>query len=482
NFSFLISRNSQELKYSANLTLPSKYFPNSPFSIGQLLSISIQFDDTPQSIIFSGSISHIYQQDSSLIINASFSITPDNDLFETYSHSSLQDAITHLVPLSSYEDENPTLQEFVFKGSLRYSLYRILRKKVFFINSQQQLVILDTLTPRNHISPIIKSVSFFSFDIEPIPHLDISDTFTYLNQQFIIIGIHYSNSHTTIHADQYSPQISAPVKIEQTFVASQPLTPLFAPSATQAKRGETAHSLLQQLEPNVKNHLENLAEEVRTDLEDSFETIVITSVFRSKEKQRDDILLQKIKLSGISNMYKYYEKKAPLSAPYLKIIQYLYDGLYDTISDGSSNKIIIPNSDFNAIESVYEHSLNKEIRARNGAKKKERFKAIINEVLEEYPHMKGNYAGAQKILTKSMVDIQPIPHKDIPNKIWNEPLFVPSLHTITNSNGEPASYAIDLRKSDSSKLLSSKHRESAKGDYYDGSSDGEPHYHLTIKL
>ncbi|MGL5956553.1 MAG: hypothetical protein ACRC0X_08150, partial [Brevinema sp.] len=187
NFSFLISRNSQELKYSANLTLPIKYFPNSPFSIGQLLSISIQFDDNPKSIIFSGSISHIYQQDSSLIINASFSITHNNDLFETYSHSSLQDAISHLVPLCSNTN---TTQDFVFKGSLRSSLYRILRKKVFFINSQQQLVILDTLTPRNHISPIIKSVSFFSFDIEPIPNLDISDTFSYLNQQFIIIGIH----------------------------------------------------------------------------------------------------------------------------------------------------------------------------------------------------------------------------------------------------------------------------------------------------
>ncbi|MGL5956375.1 MAG: hypothetical protein ACRC0X_07220 [Brevinema sp.] len=61
-------------------------------------------------------------------------------------------------------------------------------------------------------------------------------------------------------------------------------------------------------------------------------------------------------------------------------------------------------------------------------------------------------------------------------------LFNPSLHTITNSNGEPASYAIDLRESEVSKLLSSKHNETKKGRAYDGSSDGEPHYHLTIKL
>ncbi|MGL5955965.1 MAG: hypothetical protein ACRC0X_05110, partial [Brevinema sp.] len=354
-------------------------------------------------------------------------------------------------------------QDFVFKGSLRSSLYRILRKKVFFINSQQQLVILDTLTPRNHISPIIKSVSFLSFDIEPIPHLDISDTFSYLNQLFIIIGIHYSNSHTTIHADQYSPQISAPVKIEQSVVASQPLKPLFAPSETQAKRGETTDSLLAQLHPLLLPKLNQLAEEVRTEMGDDFQTIVITSVQRSVASQVH-ILSQKMRrLSGTDNMFDYYEKRIlekvddvrkigkSTTLNYLNAIQsYFDDTILETLDTSRWAKI--PSTHQKQIETMGEKDNSKESEI---------------EVI--------NYKGEKEFKTPRTLEAEKLLTSYMTNDQKGNAVFRPSLHLLPKESVSVMDISIHGNRRDTAQKLLDK-----VGSGYLTDSEGEPHVHLTL--
>ena len=75
-------------------------------------------------------------------------------------------------------------------------------------------------------------------------------------------------------------------------------------------------------------------------------------------------------------------------------------------------------------------------------------------------------------------------------------LFNPSYHAITDDKNNPSSWAVDLRNSKESRrfrilhneerdriLEETKHLESPRdiGGAYDGSTDGEPHIHVTYK-
>ncbi|MGL4676040.1 MAG: hypothetical protein ACRCWI_00005 [Brevinema sp.] len=202
NFAFEIIRTAQKLNYTTIITLPKKYFPNQPFFPEQDLHISIQFDSNPKSLIFSGKIASIAQQSSSIIIYATFAVSSTSDFFETYAQSSFKNIINHLDADSTYENsqkQEAVQQEFVFTQSKRSSLHRNLSGKFFFINAKNKLMIYDNPIPKKQVYPKIKSSSFESFTVEPIPNIEICDFFVYKEQKFFIKGITYKNRVMILH-------------------------------------------------------------------------------------------------------------------------------------------------------------------------------------------------------------------------------------------------------------------------------------------
>ncbi|MGL4677182.1 MAG: hypothetical protein ACRCWI_05900, partial [Brevinema sp.] len=205
-----------------------------------------------------------------------------------------------------------------------------------------------------------------------------------------------------------------------------------------------------ELSEGARNHIIDMAKQVHNEMGDSFEKIVITSVFRSKEKQRDEVLLKKLVLTedpSKSNMYEYYKNRAPKSAPYLKIMQNLYDGVY----------MEVPEDNYLAIESIFVGNPEYGKKIRN----------IFEGIIDKNGIRKGNVEDVKSVLTISYIEKQ---------------LFNPSFHTITDSLGKPASQAIDLRTSSTSELLLVLLEKYKTATFYNGGADGEPHYHITFKV
>ncbi len=298
----------------------------------------------------------------------------------------------------------------------------------------------------------------------PIPKLDIHDTVEYNGKKYIVHDIVYNyiskaqmvlgvSEFNELQNSELSVKTMTLAEIEETPV-SKPYVPLFAPSETQAGRGETAESLLNQLDYRARAYLEELAQQVQDDMGDDFEPIVITSVYRSKEYQISDILMKKIKLEGDSNMYGYYKDEAPVSAPYLKIIQNLYDGVYDHKIGAETRDLYLAD-----LQEITDDS-NRAV-----------FQSIIEEKYNDLEYVINSYEkydyGAERLLTKSYID---------------NGLFNPSYHTITDSQGNPASWAIDFRNSVSVDNLAIKHEFENKGKWYTAGEYGEPHTHFTIRV
>ena len=161
-----------------------------------------------------------------------------------------------------------------------------------------------------------------------------------------------------------------------------------------------------------------------------------------------------------------------------KIIQDLYDGVYISLPEGDKYETVVPESDYLAIEALY--------GKKEGKAKREIFQSIVHGYMDYFLNRvdkEDRKIGVTKILNDSYVNSTTY-------------LFNPSFHAITDDKNNPSSWAIDLRTSDSSKLLKEKHNQEKKrileetkhlkpprdiGGAYDGSDDGEPHIHITYK-
>ena len=290
-----------------------------------------------------------------------------------------------------------------------------------------------------------------------------------------------SKAQMTLHVKNYEapPFELQKMDIEPKGLALlEPETPLFISGHYEKQDDGTRvyiplEEMIPKINGNVWNYLTKLAEEVRNEMGEDFETITLTSAYRSKEYQRDRVFLKKIKLQGASSMYGYYKTRAKASAPYLKVIQYLYDGVYEHKIDSVSRELYL--ADLQEIKNEDRRKV---------------FQGIIEEKYNDLEYVinsykkdgKDNYA-ITRLLTKSYV---------------NPPilLFNPSYHAITDDKNNPSSWAVDLRNSKESRrfrilhneerdriLEETKHLESPRdiGGAYDGSTDGEPHIHVTYK-
>ena len=148
-----------------------------------------------------------------------------------------------------------------------------------------------------------------------------------------------------------------------------------------------------------------------------------------------------------------------------KIIQYLYDGVYEHKIDSVSRELYL--ADLQEIKNEDRRKV---------------FQSIIEEKYNDLEYVIDSYEKDEfaitRLLTKSYV---------------NPPilLFNPSYHAITDDKNNPSSWAVDLRKSKESDLLEKKHNDKRElylelykkdiGRAYDGSDDGEPHIHVTYK-
>ena len=161
-----------------------------------------------------------------------------------------------------------------------------------------------------------------------------------------------------------------------------------------------------------------------------------------------------------------------------KIMQDLYDGVYISMPTGKPE---VSNSDYLAIETLYG---TKEDEVKKGIANRGIFQIIVLRHIDCFSNETNKAVrkiGVEKILNDSYVN---------PPRF----LFNPSYHAITDDKNNPSSWAIDLRTSDSSKLLKEKHNQERDrileetkhlkpprniGRAYDGGEEGEPHIHVT---
>ena len=300
-----------------------------------------------------------------------------------------------------------------------------------------------------------------------LPKLEINDTVEYQGNMYIVRHITYnylSKAQMTLGIEDYEapPLELQKMDIEPKGLAYlEPETPLFISGHYEKQDDGTRvyiplEEMIPKINGNVWNYLTKLAEDIRNEMGEDFETIALTSAYRSKEYQRDRVFLKKIKLQGASSMYGYYKTRAKASTPYLKVIQYLYDGVYEHKIDSVSRELYLA-----------------DLQEIKNEERRKVFQSIIEEKYNDLEYVIDSYEKDEfaitRLLTKSYV---------------NPPilLFNPSYHAITDDENNPSSWAVDLRKSKESRRLSVLHDERKSGGSYDGSSDGEPHYHITVKI
>ncbi len=457
NFTFKVVRSANSLISSANIHIKKNYFLSNRIQVnnGDQISISLQNNDDDKVVIFNGIVTSVSTTATTIYLTAGYRVVDDEIFDETYKDSCLGDVLPNLVSKLEYSYDDPVLPQIIVKGKKEASVSRLLQGKNYFTDLEQNLVVSPDFGATYNVDHCLHHVKNNQAHIFPIPKLDIFDIIEFIKQKFIVKGIVYnykSRAKMYLNLEKFNEPQKSDVSVKDVeHPPPNPITPLFVPSETQYERCETTDSLLNQLNPKAKIYIENLATQVRDEMGDDFKSIVITSVYRSKAHQIKEVFLKKIILTGNSSMYGYYQNRATSSAPYLKIIQYLYDGIYSHKITSSTRSEYL--ADLNGISNVTNRAI---------------FQGIIEEKYNDTEYVIDSYEkdiwAVERLLTKSYVEQQ---------------LFNPSFHTITDSNNNPSSWAIDFRVSDSSNKLIDKFILDGRKKYYYKISS---HIHFTIYI
>ena len=449
NFRFNIINSSNFLQKIANIYIKRNYFLANRITInrGDKVFISLQNNMEDKVLIFSGIVQATSSTAHEIHLKARFDAMKNDSsdppiLNETYMDTSLDKVIEILCPHSDYQaqDKGKERRQIVVQGQKEPSLYRLLRDKYFYLDLNDKLIVLDKpKAGRNFIvDQCLYSAEANSITIFPIPQLEINDTVEYQGNMYIVRHIAYnylSKAQMTLHVKNYE---APPLEMQKMDI--EPKGFIFRkPEPKEEDLFENPEKLdeLQSNDnpnpdkpsPDARKHFIDVARAVYKDYqnigkEHEFQKIYITSAWRSKTKQRD-ILLGKIGLKGESSMYEYYKTRAPKSAPYLKIMQYLYDGVYISLPEGDKYETVVPESDYLAIEALY--------GKKEGKAKREIFQSIVHGYMDYFLNRvdkEDRKIGVTKVLDDSYVNSTTY-------------LFNPSFHVTDTENKN--SSALDIR-------------------------------------
>ncbi|MGL4676451.1 MAG: hypothetical protein ACRCWI_02140 [Brevinema sp.] len=454
HFTFKVIRPSNSLITLAKVTIKRTIYKTKKTDAkeGDRLFISIQNNSEDKILIFKGIIRSVSDMGDQIHITAESRVVANEDFNETYKDSSLEKVIKVLVQKMIYEAVDKIYSQLICRGKKEDSLRRLLRDKHYFTNLDNYLIVRDDL--KGGVTFVIDNCTYHdsvksdSIPIVPIPQLEINDIVKYMEKQFIVRAITYdylSKAQMVLHVVKY---------IKETIIPSSEQKeehPISKDAPKEYLYFENPEKLLE-LSEGARNHIISVTKKTYEKLGEYFEKIYITSAYRTRTEQ---VNILKGKLDLGTDMYDYY-KSASLSAPYLKIMQYLYDGIYTEV----------PEEDYLAIEQAYQNRPDLEI---DGKKRQEDFEKIIN----GNPIRKGNKEDGVQVLNLSMVQ---------------QKLFTPSFHMGCDDVNRKYSSSIDLRYSDTTDTVRNEHIDSGnKGQSYRITPEeakqgkGDAHIHITYK-
>ena len=232
----------------------------------------------------------------------------------------------------------------------------------------------------------------------------------------------------------------------------EPETDLFVSNKYRDNALVPVGDLIKQMNTEVYESIKAVAEKVRIEMGDKFESIKINSAFRTGEEQANAMVAL---MNNGENIYTYYNT-AGLSRPYLRIIQNRYDGKKD--------------NDFESITIAYNSSSYKDW---NGAKRA----MIFEHILKEYPIVEKNLDSVKKVFLECLDKIHEVPSVQNSSASYDGPLFMPSRHMIRDKKYNPFSQAMDIKRTNKG----TEERDTAHAvytDYSRGKHKGKGHYHL----
>lgn len=362
NFSFRITNGPNSVQKAASVSIKRAYQEANDIrvSAGDKLYLSMAVNGGDKVLLFAGIVSSVGETSAYYTIEAVFDALKADTINETYRGISYKEGFAKLADKLEYRAEDASPEQIVLQGApadsfkrLINSLSKALKKPVYYYLKRDNTLVITMEIGSSHggaeyaIDNMLFTVGGEKVTMFPIPELEIGDTLRWGGQKKTVRGLVWD---TTGRAE-----------MESNVMEYTPPKPKTEPKKTPAQTYKPAleesdyfvnPEKLEELAPDAKQKILNLAKAVKEEMGEEFVKIYITSVQRTVDSQVEIFMKKLERKSGSQNMFEYYDENIDeayvgnsQTVNYLNALQARFDGIlpnpvrWEKIPEGHQKEI-----------------------------------------------------------------------------------------------------------------------------------------------